>query len=106
MYNAPLRSELVQRLFRELQPNQELYFSMYKSTKAYNQQRPFHEDTGKLFSLKEKEEFQKKNLRNLEALAKAEKLEKNVRFRLNRELKISMYVNDFPYHPDSSTKSR
>jgi len=65
MNYPPIKTTFVQRLVGHLtlgSMNQEAYFSLYKLITGYNKQKPFHEDTGELFSNKERKEFQKQNV--------------------------------------------
>ena len=80
--------------------NQEAYFSIYKIMKGYNQQKPFHEDTGKLYSKKEREEFQKNNIEILETMAEEQNLATHLKFQLKGNLVIRMYAHDRIYNTE------
>lgn len=101
--NYIIKTKFIERLIGNLKlgsMNQEAYFSLYKSMKGYNGERPFHEDSGELFTLRERKESQKKNVKTLESMAKAQNIMANVKFELTKRLIIKMYVNNVFYHTD------
>lgn len=92
---------LVNRLKQEVNPNwinPQVYLKLYKLVRGYNEQKPFHEDTGKRYSPGEREQFQRSNIKTLELLTKSKSLTPHVRFERVKS-KIDMYVDGKIYRP-------
>ncbi len=68
------------------------YWSILKKIKQYNDYIPHHESTCKPFSREERIVYQKKNIDSLQELARAEGVEKFVRFTLQDRTRIIMFV--------------
>ncbi|MDP1728769.1 MAG: hypothetical protein Q8L27_01030 [archaeon] len=68
-----------------------IYQRITKQIDCYNAQRPYHEDTCKLFSTEERISVQKSNIASLQQLAESEGVSKFVVFKLRRA-RIQMNV--------------